>query len=123
MERFGEGQAGGIFIQGLNVHARHGLLDHQAQLRQRFVIDIDQQVDLSDAASSDDTGQTIDYAPVVATATEAFLASRHVLLERAAAATAVRITAHKPQAPITAIFEDVGIRLTRYRADRHRRTA
>jgi dihydroneopterin aldolase len=135
MERVGERQADGIFIQGLNVHARHGLLDHEAQLGQRFVIDIDLQVDLSDAASSDDIGQTIDYASVVATATEAFLASRHVLLERAAAAiadgildvhmraSAVRVTVHKPQAPITAILEDVGIELTRYRADRHRRTA
>ena len=73
MERVGEGPADGIFIHGLNVHARHGLLDHEAQLGQRFVIDIDLQVDLSDAASSDDIGQTIDYASVVATATEAFL--------------------------------------------------
>jgi dihydroneopterin aldolase len=73
MERVGEGQADGIFIQGLNVHARHGLLDHEAQLGQRFVIDIDLQIDLCDAASSDDIGQTIDYASVVATATEAFL--------------------------------------------------
>jgi dihydroneopterin aldolase len=34
-----------------------------------------------------------------------------VLLERAAAAiaSAVRVAVHKPQAPITAIFEDVGI--------------
>lgn len=99
------------------------------------MIDIDVQVDLSDAASSDDIGQTIDYASVVATATEAFLASRHVLLERVVAAiadgildvharaSAVRIAVHKPQAPITAIFEDVGITLTRCRADRHRRTA
>jgi dihydroneopterin aldolase len=78
MERVGERQADGIFIQGLNVHACHGLLDHEAQLGQRFVIDIDLQIDLSDAASSDDIGQTIDYASVVATATEAFLASRYV---------------------------------------------
>jgi dihydroneopterin aldolase len=40
-----------------------------------------------------------------------------------ARASAVRIAVHKPQAPITAIFEEVGISLTRYRADRHRRTA
>jgi hypothetical protein len=73
MERVGEGPADGIFIHGLNVHARHGLLDHEAQLGQRFVIDIDLQIDLCDAASSDDIGQTIDYASVVATATEAFL--------------------------------------------------
>jgi dihydroneopterin aldolase len=38
-------------------------------------------------------------------------------------ASAVRVTVHKPQAPITAIFEGVGKRLTRHCADRHRRIA
>jgi 7,8-dihydroneopterin aldolase/epimerase/oxygenase len=118
----------GIFIKGLNIHARHGLMDHEAQVGQRFVIDIDLHVDLSEAVYSDEIGKTIDYSSVVAMATEAFLASRHVLLERAAAAiadvildmflkaTVVCVTVHKPQAPISAIFEDVGVRLTKYRA-------
>jgi dihydroneopterin aldolase len=63
----------------------------------------------------------------VATATSAFKNSNYKLLERAAGAvadavllafprvTAVKITVHKPHAPIAAIFEDVGVVLTRIR--------
>lgn len=127
MPRVDAGQFDGIFIEGLNVHAHHGLMDHEAELGQRFVIDIELKIDLSDATRSDDIDKTIDYSSVVAIATNAFLASRHVLLERAAAVVAdaildkfsravvVSITVHKPQATIMAIFKDVGVRLTRHR--------
>ena len=119
-----------IFIKGLSVHGHHGLMDHEATVGQRFVIDLELQVDFSGAIETDDLGQTIDYSLVVATATRAFLAARHTLLERAGAAIAdsilakfdraraVSVIVHKPQAPIVAIFDDVGIRITRRRADR-----
>jgi dihydroneopterin aldolase len=64
---------------------------------------------------------------VVATATEAFKNTNYKLLERAAGAVAdailvafprinvVEVTVHKPHAPIAAIFDDVGVVLTRTR--------
>ena len=64
---------------------------------------------------------------VVATTTAAFKNTNYKLLERAAGAVAdailshfpriraVKITVHKPHAPIAAIFDDVGIMLTRSR--------
>ena len=67
------------------------------------------------------------YASVVATATAAFKNTNYKLLERAAGAVAdaifaafaridaVKVTVHKPHAPIAAIFEDVGVVLTRKR--------
>ncbi len=70
---------------------------------------------------------TVSYASVVATATAAFKNTNYKLLERAAGAVAdailstfarvdaVKITVHKPHAPIAAIFEDVGVVLTRKR--------
>jgi dihydroneopterin aldolase len=63
----------------------------------------------------------------VATATAAFKNTNYKLLERAAGAVAdaifaafaridaVKITVHKPHAPIAAIFEDVGVVLMRKR--------
>jgi 7,8-dihydroneopterin aldolase/epimerase/oxygenase len=119
-----------IFIKGLSLHGHHGLLDHEAEIGQRFVIDLELLVDFSEAIETDDLDRTIDYSLVVATATRAFLAARHMLLERAGAAIAdsilenfdrayaVSVTVHKPQAPIAAIFDDVGIRITRRRAAR-----
>jgi dihydroneopterin aldolase len=65
---------------------------------------------------------------VVACATAAFKDVNYRLLERAAGAVAdsilaafpkisvVKVTVHKPHAPIAAIFEDVGVILTRSRA-------
>ena len=67
------------------------------------------------------------YSNVVATATAAFKNTNYKLLERAAGAvadailaafprvSAVKVTVHKPHAPIAAIFEDVGVVLTRTR--------
>jgi dihydroneopterin aldolase len=64
---------------------------------------------------------------VVATATAAFKNTNYKLLERAAGAVAdaifaafaridaVKVTVHKPHAPIAAIFEDVGVVLIRKR--------
>ena len=130
MQHFRDTPADTIFIKGLSLHGHHGLMDHEATVGQRFVIDLDLQVDFSGAIKTDDLGQTIDYSLVVATATRAFLAARHTLLERAGAAIAdsildkfdraraVSVTVHKPQAPIVAIFDDVGIRITRRRAAR-----
>jgi dihydroneopterin aldolase len=64
---------------------------------------------------------------VVETATDAFKNANYKLLERAAGAVAdaillafprvraVKVTVHKPHAPIAEIFEDVGVVLTRNR--------
>jgi len=130
MPHFPETPADTIFIKGLSLHGHHGLLDHEAEIGQRFVIDLELQLDFSEAIETDDLGRTIDYSLVVATATRAFLAARHTLLERAGAAIAdsilekfdrtqaVSVTLHKPQAPMVAIFDDVGIRITRRRVAR-----
>ena len=67
------------------------------------------------------------YSNVVATASKAFKDTNYKLLERAAGAVAeailegfprirtVKVTVHKPHAPIAAIFDDVGVVLTRSR--------
>lgn len=116
-----------IFVTGLSIHARHGVLDHETQVGQRFVIDLELYTDLSEPARSDRLSDTVSYAEVVATTTAAFKGTNYKLLERAAGAVAdailshfpriraVKITVHKPHAPIAAIFDDVGIMLTRSR--------
>jgi dihydroneopterin aldolase len=116
-----------IFVKGLLIHARHGLLEHEAEVGQRFVIDLELFTDLSEASRTDRLSDTVSYSNVVATATAAFEDTKYKLLERAAGAVAdailsafpriraVKITVHKPHAPIAAIFEDVGVVLTRAR--------
>jgi dihydroneopterin aldolase len=116
-----------IFVKGLLIHARHGLLEHEAEVGQRFVIDLELYTDLSEASRTDRLSDTVSYANVVATATAAFKDSNYKLLERSAGAVAdsilsafpriraVTVTVHKPHAPIAAIFEDVGVVLMRSR--------
>ena len=116
-----------IFIKGIVVHARHGVMKHETEVGQRFVIDLELFTDLSDSSRSDRLADTVSYSNVVATATAAFRDTNYKLLERAAGAVAdailaafprvraVKVTVHKPHAPIAAIFEDVGVVLTRNR--------
>ena len=116
-----------IFITGVVIHARHGVLDHETEVGQRFVIDIELFTDLSESSRSDKLADTVSYSNVVATATAAFNDTNYKLLERAAGAVAdailvafpriraVKVTVHKPHAPMAAIFDDVGVVLTRTR--------
>jgi 7,8-dihydroneopterin aldolase/epimerase/oxygenase len=116
-----------IFIKGLVIHARHGVMDHETEVGQRFVIDLELYSDLTESSRSDHLSDTVSYANVVTTAVAAFKNTNYKLLERTAGAVAdailaafprirsVKVTVHKPHAPIAAIFEDVGVVLTRSR--------
>lgn len=117
-----------IFIHGVVIHARHGVMEHEAEVGQRFVIDLELSIDLTNSSRSDKLADTVSYSDVVKTATSAFRDDNYKLLERAAGAvaeailekfprvSAVKVTVHKPHAPIAAIFDDVGVILTRTRA-------
>jgi 7,8-dihydroneopterin aldolase/epimerase/oxygenase len=117
----------GIFIKGLVIHARHGVMEHETEVGQRFVIDLELYADLQESSRSDKLADTVSYSNVVAPATAAFKDINYRLLERAAGAVAdailaafarvraVKVTVHKPHAPIAAIFDDVGVVLTRSR--------
>ena len=121
-----------IFVRGILIHARHGLLDHEAEVGQRFVIDLELSADLSESSRTDRLKDTVSYSSVVDTALRAFADQKYYLLERAAGAVAdailttfprisvVKVIVHKPHAPIAAIFEDVGVILTRRRDGSHR---
>ena len=116
-----------IFITGVVIHARHGVMEHETEVGQRFVIDLELYTDLSESSRTDRLSDTVSYSNVVATATSAFKTTNYKLLERAAGAVAddilstfpsvraVKVTVHKPHAPIAAIFDDVGVVLTRSR--------
>ena len=113
-----------IFITGVVIHARHGVMDHETEVGQRFVIDLELFTDLQESSRTDRLADTVSYSNVVATASAAFKNTNYKLLERAAGAVAdailasflriraVKVTVHKPHAPIAAIFGDVGVILT-----------
>ena len=124
-----------IFINGLSLHAYHGVMAHEAKVGQSFTIDLDLAIDLSDAARSDKVVDTVSYDKVVQCASEVFCAQRFRLIEAAAGKVAdtvlakfplvlsVRVTIHKPHAPVAATFNDVGVTLMRARHDSKPRTS
>ena len=118
-----------IFVTGLALHAYHGVMQHEAKVGQTFKLDLVLTIDLAAAARSDKLAHTVSYDQVVETASRAFCARRYRLVEAAAGATAdavldqfpqvtaVRVTVHKPHAPIAATFDDVGVAIERARQD------
>jgi 7,8-dihydroneopterin aldolase/epimerase/oxygenase len=119
--------SGAIFVNGLVLHAYHGVMPHEAKVGQPFVLDLMLDIDLSEASRSDKLKHTVSYEQLVKTASDAFGARRYRLVEAAAGAVAdsvldryplvksVRVTVRKPQAPIAATFDDVGVIITRAR--------
>ncbi|MGA2894994.1 MAG: dihydroneopterin aldolase [Xanthobacteraceae bacterium] len=116
-----------VFVTGLVLHAYHGVMQHEAKVGQTFQLDLALDIDLAAASRSDKLKDTISYDTVVKTASEAFCTRRYRLVEAAAGAVAeallerfpplrsVRITVHKPHAPIAATFTDVGVVVARTR--------
>jgi 7,8-dihydroneopterin aldolase/epimerase/oxygenase len=116
-----------IFVNGLVLHAYHGVMPHEGKVGQPFVLDLMLDIDLAEASRTDKLKNTVSYELLVKTVSEAFCARRYRLVEAAAGAVAdavldrypsihsIRITVCKPHAPIAATFDDVGVIITRAR--------
>ena len=115
-----------ITITGISGHGYHGVLDFEKAQGQTFIVDVTLETDIRAAAASDDLTRTIDYG-VIAELVHAQITGEaydliETLAERMAAAvlaacpaSAVEITVHKPNAPITVPFADVTIAIRRER--------
>ena len=111
----------------LALHAFHGVMEHEATVGQTFYIDLVLDIDLTQASRSDKIADTVGYDQVVDVASRTFCAQRYRLVEAAAGAiadavlttfpavTSVRVTVHKPHAPVAATFSDVGVTIVRTR--------
>lgn len=116
-----------ILIQGLRLYAYHGVNPEEKRDGQPFELDIAAFADLSRAGETDDLADTVSYAKIAKTAAAAFTSASFDLLERAAAVTAeailsafpavkaVEITLKKPNAPVKAQFDWMGVRIRRER--------
>jgi 7,8-dihydroneopterin aldolase/epimerase/oxygenase len=121
-----------IFVNGLVLHAFHGVMPHEAKVGQPFKLDLVLDIDLGEASRTDTLRHTVSYEALVKTASEAFCARRYRLVEAAAGAVAdavlarypqvrgLRVTVRKPHAPIAATFDDVGVIVERARGGRGR---
>jgi len=116
-----------VFINGLVLHAYHGVMPHEGKVGQPFILDLVLDIDLADAVKSDKLADTVSYDAVVGVVGRTFTGKRYRLVEAAAGAVAdavlenfpriqsLRITVRKPHAPVAAVFTDLGVTLVRAR--------
>ena len=115
-----------IDLKGIEVLARHGVLEHEQVEGQVFQIDLTVYLDLTPAGTSDDLDDTIDYGRLAQETHDLVQAESHQLIETVASRVAgkilddsrvdrVVVTVHKPEAPIAVRFEDVAVTVDRSR--------
>jgi dihydroneopterin aldolase len=116
-----------LTLTGLRASAFHGVFEHERANGQEFVIDVTVWLDVSAAAAGDDLGATVHYGELAEEVVAAVERDPVDLIETVAeriavvvlehrAAERVRVTLHKPSAPIAVAFDDVSITITRARS-------
>lgn len=116
-----------ISLTGLRARGYHGVLTSERVSGQVFLVDLVLEVDIDQAAASDDVADTVNYAEVAAVV-EAFITGTPVnLIETLAVriadgvltdfdrVRAVTVTVNKPQAPIPSDFANVAVTIIRQR--------
>jgi dihydroneopterin aldolase len=117
---------GTITLTGLRARGHHGVYDFERSQGQEFVVDVTLELDLDQAAESDDLADTVDYGRLANRLVEIVGGQPVNLIEtladRLATACladplvlAATVTVHKPQAPIEHQFTDVEVTLRRAR--------
>ena len=118
-----------LTVCGIECFGHHGVFEFERREGQTFVIDLTLGVDTAPAAASDDLRDTVDYGSLVASVQAAVETDPVDLIETLAQRIAgvcllddrvewVRVTVHKPDAPIEATFSDVALTITRKREGR-----
>lgn len=115
-----------LAIIGVECFGHHGVFDFERRDGQVFVIDLVLGIDTRIAAASDDLHDTAHYGILVDAVKAAVERDPVDLIETLAQRIAdvcllehrvewCRVTVHKPDAPIDAIFSDVALTITRNR--------
>lgn len=115
-----------IEISGLRAFGRHGVLEREQEEGQTFVIDLALELDLGPAAATDDLARTVHYGELAERVVAAVAETRFDLIEALAGhlvglaladprVEAATVRVGKPQAPVDAVFTDVGVVLRRTR--------
>ena len=108
-----------ITLTGLRATAHHGVFEHEKRDGQVFVVDVTVHLDFAAAAADDDLEATIHYGVLAEQIVGAVERDPVDLIETVAlrvadlvlahdAADAVEVTVHKPNAPITVPFDEIG---------------
>ena len=115
-----------ILLRGLRVFGHHGVLAHETDLGQVFVIDLELALDRGPAGRADDLGGTVDYGSLAGRVAELVGGRPRRLIEAVAEDVAslvladervheVRVRVAKPHAPLPVDAAEVAVELVRGR--------
>ena len=115
-----------IDLKGIEVYAKHGVLEEEKIRAQVFRVDVTAYLDLARPGASDDLDDTLDYGEVAIEVREVVGTESHALIERVAESVAQAVlahshveravvTIHKPEAPVETVIEDVSVTIDRSR--------
>ena len=113
-----------LSVTGIECYGHHGVFEFERREGQVFVVDLTLGIDTRPAALSDDLADTVHYGELVDAVKAAVERDPVDLIETVAQRIAdvalgdrrvqwVRVTLHKPDAPIQATFADVTLSITR----------
>lgn len=113
-----------VALKGITARGHHGVLAFERELGQAFVVDVEMAVDVEPAAEADDLRLTVDYGAVATAVVAIVTGPPFELIETLAVRIAQRVrqfegvqqvtvAVHKPYAPVTELFDDVVVTVTR----------
>jgi dihydroneopterin aldolase len=115
-----------IYFNGMSFYGYHGVFEAEAQLGQRFYVDLELSLDLSKAGESDDLNDTVNYADIFKRIQQIVEGERYRLVEALTARIAdqlletfpffeVKVKVTKPNPPINGHYDSVAIEMVRRR--------
>jgi dihydroneopterin aldolase len=115
-----------IELKGIEVYAKHGVLQAEQEKAQVFKVDVTAYTDVTLPAETDALADALDYAALAMEVREVVGSESHELIETVATKVVDAVmrhpgvsrsivTIHKPNAPIDMIFEDVSVTVERSR--------
>ncbi|WP_308547305.1 dihydroneopterin aldolase [uncultured Selenomonas sp.] len=116
-----------ISLEGMRFYGYHGCLPEERARGQVFLVDVVLTLPLAAAGASDDLAATVNYAEVFALARSVVEGAPCRLIEAVAERIArgvlarfarveeVRVTVHKPAAPLPGLFRDAAVTVVRAR--------
>ena len=113
-----------ILLSGMEFYGYHGVLQQERELGQRFIVDVQLELDLVKAGTVDDPAETVSYADVYEVVRKVVTGPPRLLIEAVAEAVAagilndprvkgVKVRVKKPQAPVAGIFSWMAVEIER----------
>ena len=118
-----------LIINGLKLFSYHGVNQEEKTNGQNFIIDIEIKTKRLTGYKNDNLDDVLNYSNVIKQVTNFFTHKTYNLIEKAAEDTVenlfktfneieeITLTLKKPEAPISANFEFVAIKISRKRSD------